>query len=80
MTGEVQTVREGKKSFPCTPLILSDLILFISTWRYPKMNLQEMLTIWFLGIPTQQVPPLKLMTPLDLAHCNKQQACKTIEI
>lgn len=44
----------------------------VATWRYPKMNLQQMITIWLMGVPAQHVPPLRLLIPMDVAQFDRQ--------
>jgi hypothetical protein len=42
------------------------------SWTYPKMNIQQMIGVWLMGIPNKRVPPLKICIPLDVAHFDKQ--------
>ena len=44
MTGEVQTVREGEKCFPCTPLLLVSPVLVLQFYNIPKIF--EILPYW----------------------------------
>jgi hypothetical protein len=44
------------------------------SWTYPKMNIQQMIGVWLMGIPNKGgvPPPLKVCIPLDVAHLDKQ--------
>jgi hypothetical protein len=43
----------------------------VQSWRYPKMNLQQMVTLWLMGVPNEHVPPMRRLSPQDVSHFDR---------
>ena len=38
------------------------------TWTFPKMNVQQLVSNWYVGNKKEAIPPLKLLEPLHVQH------------
>ena len=54
-----QLLEQRKKKGIYSGLVNGKFNPLVKTWRYPAMNLLQMITIWLIGVPSQHVPPLK---------------------
>jgi hypothetical protein len=44
----------------------------LPTWRYPeRMTLQQMISLWLVGIRTEHVPPFRFIFPKQVRHFDK---------
>ena len=42
-------------------------------WKYPtKMNMQQMITLWLMGNPTERVPPLRTVSPKHVSTFDRK--------
>lgn len=44
----------------------------LPTWKYPqKMTLQQMISLWLVGIKSDYVPPFRFISPKHVRHFDK---------
>lgn len=63
-----QLIENRKKNGVYTGLVNGKFNPLVKTWRYPSMNMQQMVSVWLMGIPNQHVPPLKHLVTANVAH------------
>ena len=68
-----QLLANRKQNGICVGVHNGIITPLLPSWRYPrKMNLQQMISLWLLGIRSENVPPLRFLSARHVRHFDKR--------
>jgi hypothetical protein len=68
-----QLLENRKQNGICVGVHNGMITPLLPTWRYPKrMTLQQMISLWLVGIRTEHVPPFKFIIPKQVRRFDKE--------
>jgi hypothetical protein len=66
-----QLLEQRKNSGVNVGLVNGKFNPLVASWRYPQMNLQQMVTLWLMGLPSANVPPVRRLSPCNVIHFDR---------